>query len=276
MKTLWRKAWMAAVFVLAGASVGMAQPSRMPMPGALNVTQGQVAVDGSPAPAQSTRGERLRAGQVIETQHGKAELLLTPGSFLRIGDHAKVQMVSSSLEHTAVRLDRGKALLDAGVKYNRNLTVFMDGARVRIKRHGLYGFNAVQRKVSVLHGKAMVFASDKRVTLKGKRALKITRHSPLQVRRLNVRAFKSSGLYRWNSARNRYEANARRSVQRTLAQTGHWYGPGWYWSHYWGFYAYLPSSGAYWGPYAGPYYYQPWGWNGWGPGWGWGGDGDGD
>lgn len=278
MKTLWGKAWMAAVFVLAGASLGMAQPTRMPMPGSLNATQGRVTMDGFPAPEQFTRGQRLHTGQFIETQHGKAELLLTPGSFLRIGDHSQVRMVSSSLENAAVRLDRGHALLDAGANYNRNLTVFMDGARVRIDRQGLYGFNAVRRRVSVLRGKARVFDSDSRVTLKGKRELKITGHLPLRVRKLNVRAFKSSSLYRWNTARSRYEANARRSVQQAIARTGHWYGPGWYWSHYWGFYAYLPSAGAYsyWGPYAGSYYYEPWGWNAWGPGWGWEGGGDDD
>lgn len=278
MTTLWRKGWLAGIFILAGTSLAMAQPARMPMPGSLNATQGQVMIDGHPAPAQSIRGQRLRADQFVETQHGKAELLLTPGSFLRMGDHSRAEMLSPSLENTTVRLDRGRALLDAGANYNRNVTVFMDGAKVRIDRKGLYGFNAVRRRISALHGKATVFDSGTRVTLKGKRELKITGHAPLQVRKLNVRAFKSSSLYRWNTARNRYEANARRSVQQAIAQSGHWYGPGWYWSRYWGFYAYLPSAGAYWSPYASPYYNEPWGWNTWGPGWGWGwgGDGDGD
>lgn len=283
MGTLWKHGWLAGVFVLAGASFAMAQPAKMPMPGSLNAVQGQVTIDGYPASAQSLRGEALQRGQSIRTRHGKAELLLTPGSFLRIGNDSQVRMLSRTLADTSVKIDHGRALLDAGAKYHHHLTVFLDGARARIDKRGLYGFNANRQTVAVLHGKATVYDGGSRVKLKGKRLLRITGQAPPQVTRLNVRAFKSTGLYRWSEARNRYEHSAARSVREAISRSGRWFGPGWYWSPYWGFYAYVASAGPYYfSPYYGPYY-RPYAWNawspGWGPGWGWGwddDDGDGD
>jgi hypothetical protein len=280
MAKLWSNSWLAAAFLLGAAPLAQAKPTRMPMPGSLNSVQGVVIFDGHSAQSRPVRGERLRSGQAIRTRRGKAELLLTPGSFLRIGDDSEVRLLSRSLENTSVKVVRGKALLDAQAGDRRDLTIIMDGTSTRIDKKGLYGFNARRETVGVLHGKATVYQGDSRVTLKNNHQLFIGGHPSLEIRKLNKRAFKSSPLYRWSKDRNRYENRAKRSVQEAIAQSGHWYGPGWYWSKFWGFYTYLPSAGWGYGPYFGPYngayigpYYGPWGWNGWG--WGWDDD-DGD
>lgn len=150
------------------------------------------------------------------------------------------------------------------------------------ERESTYGFDANRETIGVLRGKATVYQADSRLTLKGDHQLFVGGQPPLKISKLNKRAFKSSALYRWNEVRNRYEFRAKRSVQEAVAQSGRWYGPGWYWSKFWGFYTYVPSAGwgygPYWGPYYGSYagpYYGAWGWNGWGWGWGWDDD-DGD
>lgn len=269
MTTLWNKGWLVAAFIVAGATLGMAEPTQMPRPGSLNHVQGQVTFDGYPALAQPLRRESLRARQVIETRHGKAELLLTPGSFLRIGDNSEVLMLSRSLENTRVKVIKGMAMLDTEAGYKHDLAIVMDGATTRIDKKGTYGFNANQETISVLNGKATVSRGDSRITLKKKHQLYIAGQSPFEVTKLNKQAFKSSSLYQWNEARDRYESQARRSVQRSIAQSGRWYGPGWYRSRFWGFYTYLNSPGMYYAPYYGPNY-GSWGWNDWG--WGEGDD----
>lgn len=275
MKTQWYKSWWLAVFVVAGASFAMAEPTRMPRPGILNSVQGQVTFDGRPAQARPLRQEKLRSGQMIRTRRGKAEMLLTPGSYLRIGRNSEVRMISRSLENTRVKVIKGRALLDAEADYKHSLVIIMDGTTTRIEKKGIYGFNANQEIVSVLHGKAAVYEDGSRIVLKKKRQLDITAQQPFEVQKLNKRAFKSSALYRWNEVRNRYESRARKSVRHSIAQTGHWYGPGWYWSRFWGFYAYVPTARAYVAPFYGPDY-GPFGWNDWDWGWGGWGDGDGD
>lgn len=273
MRTLWNEGWLVAVFIIAGATFAMAEPTRMPRPGSLNSVQGEVIFDGHPAAAFPLRREELRPYQVIRTRQGKAGLLLTPGSFLRIGDNTEVQLLSRSLENTRVRVIKGMVLLDAKAGYKHDLAIIMDRTTTHIDKKGIYGFNANRQTVSVLRGKATIYQGDSRITLKKKHELYIAGQVPFEVRKLNKRAFKSTALYHWNQVRSRYEARARRSVQRSIAQYGHWYGPGWYWSGYWGFYTYLHSAGMYYSPYYGPYY-SPWGWNNWD--WGWWGDGDGD
>jgi hypothetical protein len=264
--------------LLVFAPAAWAAPARMPRPGALNSVQGQVTVDGREVVPARIRSEALGAKQAIRTWRGRAELLLTPGTYLRIGNHSEARLLSRSLENTRVRVVRGTALLEAEAGYKSDLTVEMDGTRTKIDKKGLYGFNASRKAIAVLHGKATVYDGQSRVTLKNNRHLLIGSEKRLRPGKLNKRAFQSTPLFRWSMLRNRYEAEAKRSVQRQLAQTGRWYGPGWYWSGFWGFYTYLPSAGWYAGPYFAPYgppyLYGPWGWGGWGGGW-WG-DGDGD
>lgn len=277
MTTLWKKAWLVVAFTIGGATLAMAAPTRMPLPGSLNDVQGQVIINGHSAQARPIRKEALRPGQMIETRHGKAGLLLTPGDYLRIGDNSEAQMLSTSFEDARVKVIKGTALLDAKAVFKHNLAIIMDGTRTRIDKKGIYGFNANRKTISDLRGKATVYEGESRRTLKGGHQLYIANQQPLQIRKLNKRAFKSTSLYRWNKLRNKYEARAKKSVQQAIAQSGGWYGPGWYFSKFWGFYTYLPSAGI--GAYYAPYYnYGPWGsWGGWGWGWGWGwGDGDGD
>jgi hypothetical protein len=275
MTTLWKRGWWVAAFIVAGATFAMAEPTGMPRPGLINTVQGQVSLDERPLLPRPMRPQVLRAGQTIRTQYGKAGLLLTPGSFLRVGDHSEVRMLSRSLENTQVRVVKGMAILDAKAGYRHDLAIIMDGTTTRIDKKGIYGFDANIKTISVLRGKATVYQGDSRIRLKKHHQVYIAARGDLQVSRLDKRAFKSSSLYRWNTVRNRYQSLATRSVQRSMAQTGRWYGPGWYWSRYWGFYAYVPSSGIYIGPYYGPYY-SPWAWNNydWGWGWGWGDDDD--
>jgi len=277
MTTLWKRGWWVAAFIVAGATFAMAEPTGMPRPGVLNSIQGQVTLDQHPAVPRAMRPQVLRAGQALKTHVGKAGLLLTPGSFLRVGDHSEIRMLSRSLENTRMKVIQGTALVDAKAGYRHDLAIIMDGTTTRIEKKGLYGFNADNETISVLHGKAIVDQQGSQYTLKKNHQFYIAARGGVRVEKLDKQAFKSSSLYRWNEAREQYEARARRGIRRWISQSGRWSGPGWYWSHYWGFYAYVPSFGTYIGPYYGPYY-GPWGWNdwdsGWGWGWGWGDDDD--
>src|ERR1700676_1018152 len=64
-----------------------------PVPGTVNYIEGQVSMDGRRV--TDAGRARLEPNGVLETASGKAELLLTPGVFLRIGDNSAVRMVSS-------------------------------------------------------------------------------------------------------------------------------------------------------------------------------------
>ena len=82
------------------------------MPGTLNYVEGQASMDNQNLDAKSVGKADLENGQVLETGNGKAEVLLTPGVYLRLGSNSAVKMMNDSLTDTQVSLQQGEAMLE--------------------------------------------------------------------------------------------------------------------------------------------------------------------
>src|SRR3954462_14561613 len=133
-------------------------------PGTINYAEGEVTLDGRALAAKSLGNAELSAGSLLQTTRGKAELLLTPGVFLRLGDESAVRMVSPSLTDTRVELVRGRALLEVDLLEPENhLQVRDSGSDVRIEKKGVYAFDSDRAQVAVYEGKAVVQVEDKNV-----------------------------------------------------------------------------------------------------------------
>ena len=108
----------AGVFLAAALSVPAwgtdpAQPKpHAARPGGLNYVEGQVSIDGEALGAGAIGYTELNPGQSLETGAGKAELLLTPGVFFRLGDNSSAVLISPSLTDTELRLDKGEATVE--------------------------------------------------------------------------------------------------------------------------------------------------------------------
>src|ERR1700730_11850288 len=74
-----------------------ANPAR---PGSLNYVEGQASIEGQSLGPEAIGKTELKPGQSLETVVGKAELLLTPGVFFRLGDASSVMMISPTLTDT--------------------------------------------------------------------------------------------------------------------------------------------------------------------------------
>src|SRR5215469_9159005 len=85
-------------FCLAGilSVSAWAAPTRPAQPGTLNYVEGEVSVNNEPVDANSVGNLTLRTGQDLNTGNGRAEILLTPGVFLRVDQNSSVQMNSLS------------------------------------------------------------------------------------------------------------------------------------------------------------------------------------
>src|SRR5215469_2815418 len=92
--------------LLAGAAVWAAGATAQP--GAVNYTEGQVFVDGKALQASQTA--QVQPGQTLETQNGKAEMLLTPGIFLRLNNNSEARLDANSITDTRVSLVKGEAM----------------------------------------------------------------------------------------------------------------------------------------------------------------------
>ena len=75
--------------LLLTAGVGVADTSNSaPPPGTLNYVEGQVSVQGQIQSPKSVGSTYLEPNQVMDTGKGNAEMLLTPGVYLRLGHNS--------------------------------------------------------------------------------------------------------------------------------------------------------------------------------------------
>jgi hypothetical protein len=240
--------------MFAVVSLGMASTTKMPTPGSVNFLQGQVALDGSQLPAQAGSAV-LEADQVIQTQQGKAEVLLTPGVFLRVGDQSAVKMISPDLANTRVAVTKGSAILEVDELFKENNLVVLEGnTRTRIDQKGLYEFDANQSLIRVLDGRAAVYEGDAEVTVKKGHEVAFASTEPLKAQKFDRNAVEASSLYRWSQLRSEYEAQANLNAAQNVVVYGGWYGPGWYWAPFWGYYSFLPASGILCSPFGWGFY----------------------
>jgi hypothetical protein len=254
IKSWSRAAWQAIIFMFAVVGLGMASTTKMPTPGSVNFLQGQVTLDGSQLPAQVSSAV-LEADQVLQTQQGKAEVLLTPGVFLRVGEESAVKMISPDLANTRVAVTKGSAILEVDELFNENNLVVLEGnTRTRIEQKGLYEFNANESLIRVLDGKATVYEGDAGVTLKKGHEVAFASDEPLKAQKFDRNAVEANSLYRWSQLRSEYEAQANLNAAQTVVVYGGWYGPGWYWAPFWGYYSFLPANGILYSPFGWGFY----------------------
>jgi len=263
MRSPMNQSGRAMLLLLASAALAAASTNSMPPPGAVNYVEGQVALDGQNLSAASVGSALLGTNQILTTSQGRAELLLTPGVFLRVGDNSEVRMVSPDLAATQVELRHGSATLEVTELFKENnLSVLMGAASTRIDKMGLYDFNADQPAISVLDGEATVSEGDRHVNLKKGHLVMLAAGAQFKAQSFKKDAVESDPLYRWSKLRSEYEAQANMETAQTLVVNGGfgWYGPGWYWDPFWNFYAFLPGDGI---------LYSPFGWGFYSPGYVW-------
>jgi hypothetical protein len=231
----------------------------------VNYIEGDVALDGQSLGSSNLKSTFLNAGSLLETRDGRAELLLTPGVFLRVGDHSRVRMLKPSLIDTQIAIEGGESMLevDQYVK-DGHLTISMHGALTEVEKDGLYRFMADgEPSVATIDGKAQVTFGEKHTNVgKG--------HEVLLSDELKTRAFdknREDELYAWSNIRSQYNASltyqAARSVNNNSSllgsgygYAGGFYGQGWYWNS--GFNSWLWMPGG--------QFFSPFGWGFYGPG----------
>lgn len=252
--------------MLAAGMLLMAQSPKMARPGSINYAEGQVILNGQSIGSAQIGTAEVSPGQVLETQAGKAEMLLTPGVFVRLGDHSALRMVSPSLTDTRVELLRGEAMVEADqVEKENHIAVLDGGASTVIEKHGVYEFRADQPMVAVYDGKVQVVRDDRTIDLGKGRELLLAQEKPQKFDR--DAAESNDQLYSWSKLRSEYVADANMATAQTFAYGGMpWYGMGWYWNPYFDSWAFMPGDGFLYSPFGyGWGFYSPGYWRTYAP-----------
>lgn len=230
-------------------------PAAQVGPGTINYLEGNVMLDGQPLTTQLAAPAVLRPGSTLETsQNGFAEVLLTPGAFLRVGPNSQVRMDQAGLVDTRAEVVHGTSLLEVDqLIKGATLSVQMGTATVRMEKAGLYRYDANQNSVMVLNGKADVQEPNGTRTLEGHDQVLLASDNPLKKRGFDEKLVKAEPLYVWSLTRSQAESQAS-NYAASNASAYYVAGPGWFWDPYWNFYGFWPADAMLYSPFGWGFY----------------------
>src|SRR6202171_224819 len=154
--------------LLAGAftaGVGYAQQAISAQSGMVHYIEGSVYANGKVVEPRFGQFPALRAGEELRTEDGKAELLLTPGAFLRVAEHSSVRMLSNRLTDTRVEVLSGSVMVECDELLKDNaLALVYRGKSVQLEKHGLYRLDTEPARFQVYEGVAVIQSDGAQLT----------------------------------------------------------------------------------------------------------------
>ncbi len=224
------------------AGVACAQNAISAKSGMVNYVEGTVLLDGQPVKVKIDNFPQLRNGSELRTEEGRAEVLLGPGVFMRLGENSAVRMVSNDIVNSRLEFLAGSAIVEsADVAKNESIGFAYKGSSIDLVKKGVYRFDSEPPQVSVYEGEARVIEDGQAQIVKRSRSLR------LQDLAVAERLDEKTGdtLFRWARRRSEYLAVANVSAARQADQYGAWGSNNWIWNPFYGTFTYLPMSGMY-------------------------------
>jgi len=236
--------------------------------GLVHLVEGDAFLNDQKLQPKITEFPDIKEGNVLKTAEGRVEVLLSPGSFLRLGEDSSFQMISTRLSDVRLEVTKGSAIVEvAELLKDNGITVVLKDATVVLKKPGLYRFDESPYRIQVYDGEAQAQSGDKFFTLKDGKMLALNGSTWVA-----TRFDKEDGdaLYRWAKRRSSYIAMANVSAARQARTAGNscasgygfgyvpasWNGGCWYFNPYYGLYTFIPLRGM---------LYSPFGWAFWSP-----------
>jgi hypothetical protein len=151
-------------------------------------------------------------GKVVQTgPNGNVEILLNPGSYLRMGENTQVVLENVQLESIVVRILSGSAIIEAsGIDKDLPMTVLTGDLKMEIIKDGIYRF--ADGKVVVVDGKIRDAANG---LIYGK-GYQVSNDQGYRAQK--VKTF-TTELERWSQSRDEVIAQANFNVAKSLRQT---------------------------------------------------------
>jgi hypothetical protein len=256
--------------LLAGASL-YSQQVVSAHSGVIHQADGQVVVNDKAVELKFGQFPELKPNQELRTEQGRAELLLTPGAFLRVGENSAIRMISNQLTDTQVEVLSGSVMVECEQLLKDNaITLTYQGNRLLLEKAGLYRVDSSPGRFRVYEGEAIVRADSGQLTLK------TGKETPLDGVLTASKFDNQAGdeLYRWSKRRSNdlsvANVSAAHSAYTSDYGSNGGYGSyypgygGWSFNPWFGMYTFIPYSGilyspfgySFWSPYS-AFYYAP-------------------
>ncbi len=133
--------------------------------GGVNYIEGKVSVtQNNGRSGYLLRGDKLEVGEKVSTgADGKVEVLLNPGSYIRLADNSSFEFGSTSLDDLQLKLNRGSAIFEVITDDDFNFAVNTPKGKFNIVTSGVYRIDVLgdgSGKIEVWKGKAEVGESN--------------------------------------------------------------------------------------------------------------------
>ena len=127
--------------------------------GVVHFFEGAVYLGDQPLESHPGKFSSVPQGAELRTAEGRAEVLLTPGVFVRIGERSTIRMVANELSDTRVELLAGSAVVDsAEPNSGTSVTLLYRNWKVHLLERGVYRIDSDPPRLWVFQGKAEVSA----------------------------------------------------------------------------------------------------------------------
>lgn len=267
--TRFVKVFVAAFALLAVASIAVqAQHLISTKSGFVNRAEGKVLIlradseDGSKG--RASLGTQMRDGDSLITEaESFAELLLSPGSYLRLNEKSEVRVINTSFDEIRFELVKGSAIAEvataneqvSNINKKSPLEIVTPHGTVSIAKDGIYRFDAIDTNTLVQVRQGELFIGDRNQFLAGK-ATKIGRGNAVKltggtveksdVAKVNKDISDRFDAWSFNRANTLMAANVsalRRS--RTMSALNY----GWMYDSFYNCYTFIPRRGLWYSPY---------------------------
>jgi hypothetical protein len=154
MKPVWVAGFLAVILALS-AIPALAQPVISAKSGMISYVEGKVYLGDQIVEPSPTHFPDVKENVVVRTAEGRAEVLLTPGVVLRLGENGSFKMLTNRLIDTRLELLTGSAVVEADdIAKDTNVTLVCKDGTVVLGKKGLYRFDAAPARLKVFEGLA--------------------------------------------------------------------------------------------------------------------------
>lgn len=216
----------AAFLIAVTAALCSAQIVTSAHSGTLHYLEGDVSVDSTPVQSKAGRFPEIKQQSVLRTAQGHAEVLLTPGVFLRVGENSAIKMFDNRLVSTRVEILSGTVIVESddprmSIKDSRVELIYRD-YEIRLVKHGLVEISSDPAQMKTYQGEALVSAANDRATVREGRLLPIS--AALLTEKFNNKV--GDDLYLWAHDRSQSLSAVNMSSARSLNSNGSAYEDG--------------------------------------------------
>ncbi len=125
--------------------------------GIVHFSEGAVFIDDQPLDRKFATFPAIKQDSTLRTEKGRAEVLLTPGVFLRLDENTAIRMRSNSLTDTRVEFLHGAAIVDSlDAPTASPVLLIYKNCQVRFPKQGVYRLDSDTELLQAYSGRAEV------------------------------------------------------------------------------------------------------------------------